>query len=346
MNSTNRRTPSRGFACAWLVAAFAGWVGLSNAHAQDADVPELKITIASSYMAEQSAGVALEHFASRISELSNGKMTAQIFHGGTLYSEDKSIQAVLDGTISMGLASASNHGPFTTAWRVIELPYLFESRAQFRDIIIHGEVGEALRSEVEKDGLKPLMVLETGGFRILGTNKAVKTPADLAEMKIRTPQSPVPLTFWQTAGANPTVVAWGETYLALGSGTVDGVDAAWVSWPLGQLWEVTKHITDVGYSSVASVVDVSTGWWENRTPAQQEIILQAAKEAEEVSIREEDASEAKIREQILSRGMTIHDLSPAEMEEWVKIGHATWDSIPDVSKEMLERIQKATGSAN
>lgn len=208
-----------------VVGALAlGTVGVSSARAQD--VPELHIKIANSYTKEQTAGIALEHFKKRLAELSNGKITGQIFHAGTLYSEDKSVQAVLDGTVDMGLASASNHGPFTKVWRVMEAPYLFTNRKQFRTVIIRGEIGNQLRKAAEKDRLVPLMILETGGFRILGTNRAVRVPDDMKSLKVRVPQSPVPLAFWKAAGANPTIVPWAETYLALGSKAVDGVDAA------------------------------------------------------------------------------------------------------------------------
>ncbi|MGE3065934.1 MAG: TRAP transporter substrate-binding protein [Hyphomicrobiaceae bacterium] len=319
-----------------------GAAGLPSAHAQD--VPELRIKIANSYTKDQTAGIALEHFKTRVGELSNGKITAQIFHAGTLYSEDKSIQAVLDGTVDMGLASASNHGPFTKVWRVMEAPYLFTSRKQFRAVIIRGDIGNGLRKAAEKDRLVPLMIFETGGFRILGTNRAVRVPDDMKSLKVRVPQSPVPLAFWKAAGANPTVVPWAETYLALGSKAVDGLDAAWVSWPLGKLWEVTKFVTDVKYSTVASVVDVSTDWWAKRTPKQKEIILAAAKEAEEASMKAEDNDEAKIRDQMKKNGMQVFDLTPEELEKWRKVGLSTWDALPDAPRAKIEEIQKAAAA--
>lgn len=304
-------------------------------------IPELKMRIADSYTADMPSGVAFQHFAKRVSELSGGKITARIYPAGTLYSEDKGIQGVLDGTVDMALASAANHSPFTKVWRVIEAPYLFDSNQQFRDVIIHGEIGKELRKRAEKDRLVPLMIFETGGMRIVGTNKPVHTPADLANLKIRTPQSPVPLAFWKAEGANPTVVPWGETYLALASKTVDGLDASWLSWPLAKLWEVTKYITPVGYSSTASVVDVSTKWWSERTPKQKEIILKAAKEAEDIAIGEEDKWEAKAREMCIKNGMTMIDPTPQQMDEWRKKGRSTWATLPDVSQSDLKRIADA-----
>lgn len=328
--------------CRLTLVAASAYLMAGGATAAD-DIPALKIRIADSYTKEMPSGVALEHFAKRVSELSGGKITAQIYAGGTLYSEDKSIQAVLDGTVDMGLASAANHSPFTKAWRVVETPYLFKDNRQFRDIIINGKIGDEIRAASEKDRLKALMIFETGGFRILGTNVPVHSPAQIKDLKIRTPQSPVPLAFWKAEGANPTVVPWGETYLALASKTVDGLDASWLSWPLAKLWEVTKHITPVGYSSTSSVVDASTTWWAARTPKQKEIILKAAKEAETLAIAEEDKWEAKARALCIQNGMTVIDPTPHELEQWQKLGRTTWATLPDVSPDMLKRIAAATG---
>src|SRR4051812_39142742 len=85
----------------WLIAALLAPAALAlGPLAEAADsIPQLKIRIADSYTKEMPSGVALQHFAKRISELSEGKMTAQIYAAGTLYSEDKGIQGVLDGTV-------------------------------------------------------------------------------------------------------------------------------------------------------------------------------------------------------------------------------------------------------
>lgn len=334
---------SRRTLCTSLVAAglsvLAAGPAASIAQAQDSAIGALKFRIASLYPKDLPPGIALDFFAKRVSELSGGKMTAQVFHGGTLYAENSAIQAVLDGTLDMGLASASNHGPFTKAWNVVELPYVVDSRQQFRDLFINGKIGETLKKETEKDGLRPLMIFETGGFRILHSTRLIKTPADLANMKTRVPQSAVPLTFWRTAGANATVISWTETYLALASKTIDGFDSSFPGSHMAKMGEVAKFITDVKYASVASLVGVSTDWWNKRSPVQKEILLKAAKEAEAVSMREELISEEKIKNELRKYGVTIYEPTAAEMQEWRKVGHSMWKDVPNVSKEILDAIQ-------
>lgn len=323
------------------VAAAGCFALMSYAPAHAEDVGELHMRITNSYLQEMAPGIALDYFAKRVSELSDGQMTVEVFHGGSLYTEGDSIQAVLDGTIQMGLASSSNHSPFTKTWRVIEAPYLFANRKQFREVVIRGPLREKLVESSHEDGLHPVMILETGGFRILGTNELVKSPDDLNNMKIRVPQSPVPLTFWENAGANPTVVPWSETYLALGQGTVNGLDASYSSWYLANLWEVTDYVTDVAYSPTASVTDVRLDWWQGLSQKQRDIISKAAHEAEDVSMREEDRWEAKIKKAMRKNGMEIYTPNEAEMKEWREIGRATWDELPDIPQDLLQQFNEA-----
>lgn len=323
---------------ATVAGLLAGLLWAGSAMSQD--IPALKIRATNSYPQDQTAGKAMDFFANRVAALSGGKMTVQVYHAGKLYTEDKSIQAVLDGTVDMGMASASNHGPFTKVWQVVETPFLMTQK-QHRELIIRGEIGKELRKAAEKDGLHPMMILESGGHRVIGMHKQVKLPGDIKQAKIRTPQSPVLLVFYRAVGANPVVVPWGETYLALANRTVDGLDAVLASWPAGKLWEVTKNVTTINWAPVNTVTDVSVKWWNQRTPAQQKILDQAAKEAEEYSMKEEDAYEKDLRVLLKKNGVTVYDPTPQERAEWRNAGLTVWKDMPDVDQKLIERINKA-----
>lgn len=307
----------------------------AQANAQD-DVPALKMRVTNSYPQTQPVGKALDLFAKRAGELSGGKIKVQVFHQGTLYTEDKSVQAVLDGTVEMGMASLSNHGPFTKAWSVLEAPYLLD-RSQFRKLVIRGDVGKDLKKKAEKDRLRAMMIMETGGYRVIGTNKVVRTPDDIKNMKVRIPESQVLLAFYRATGANPTVVPWGETYLALANKTVDGLDANLASWPITKLWEVSKNITTTFWSPTASICDVSVKWWNERTPKQRAILDQAAQEAEDLSMQLEDKNEQVLRDQLKKNGVAIYDPTSSELDAWRKVGLSTWKTL-QVDQDLLAKI--------
>lgn len=323
----------------WLSSLVAGALSAGPAWAQG-DLPALKMRATNSYPQDQTAGKAMDFFAKRAAELSGGQITVQVFHAGKLYTEDKSIQAVLDGTVEMGMASSSNHGPFTKVWQVVETPFLLDKK-QLREVVIRGQIGTELKKMAEKDRLKPMMLLESGGHRVVGGAKQIRVPEDIKQAKIRTAQSPVILVFYRALGANPVVVPWGETYLALANNTVDGLDAVLASWPAGKLWEVTKHVTTINWAPLNTVTDVSLKWWNERTPKQRTILEQAVRETEEFSMKAEDENEAALRELLKKQGVTVYDPTPQEREAWRKAGLSIWKTMPDVDQKLIERINKA-----
>lgn len=327
----------------WKSAGLAGLVVAAiaafPAAAQD-DLPALKMRVTNSYSPDMPVGRAMDLFAKRAGELSGGKISVQVYHSGKLYTEDKSIQAVLDGTADMGMASMSNHGPFTKVWLVLEMPYLLDKN-QLRKLVIDGDIGKELKAAAEKDGLRPMMIFETGGHRVVGGQKPIRTPDDVKQLKVRVPQSPVLLAFYRAAGANPTVVPWGETYLALANRTVDGVDANLASWPIGKLWEVTKHVSTIFWSPTATLTDVSVKWWNARTPKQRAILQQAAREAEVYSMKAEDENEQVLRDQLTKNGITLYDPTPSDLAAWKKVGASIWSTMPGVDQAQLQRISKA-----
>lgn len=324
---------------AWVTGLVAGALAAMPGLAQD-DMPALKFRATNSYPQDQTAGKAMDFFAKRVAELSGGKITVQVFHAGKLYTEDKSIQAVLDGTVEMGMASSSNHGPFTKVWQVVETPFLLDKQ-QLREVIIRGQIGKELKKMAEKDRLRPMMLLESGGHRVVGGHKPIKVPEDIKQAKIRTAQSPVILVFYRALGANPVVVPWGETYLALANKTVDGLDAVLASWPAGKLWEVTKNVTTVNWAPVNTVTDVSVKWWNERTPKQRAIFEQAVKEAEEFSMKAEDENEKALRALLKKNGVTVYDPTAQERAAWRKAGLSIWKNMPDVDQKLIERINRA-----
>ncbi len=324
------------------LAVLAVGLGLAVSALAQANVPELKMRATSSYPQDQPVGKAMDFFAKRVAELSKGKMSVQVFHQGKLYTEDKSVQAVLDGTVDMGMASASNHGPFTKAWIPVEAPYLLDKK-QFRAVVLRGEARKDLEAQSVKDGLKPLIIWETGGHRLMGGTKPVKVPADLNGAKIRAAQSPVILAFYRALGANPVAVPWGETYLALASKTVDGLDANMASWPLGKLGEVAKHVTTINWAPTSTVSDVSVKWWNARTDAQKAILEQAAKEAEDLAMKLEDENDKALRAQLKNDGVTVYDPTPAEMAEWRKVGESIWASMPG-DQALIAKMKAAAQS--
>jgi len=335
MQSTNSVLGRRPWLAIGMVIGVASGAltGIESAGAQE--IKPLKVRMGC-YPKTLAWGRACDVFAKRLKELSNGKITVQTLDAVALFPESKGLQAALDGTIDIGQSSTSNYSPFTDAWSATDAPFLFDSDEQFRKVIIRGPIGDAMRAKTAKDGLVPL-IIGTFGPRILGTRKPIVTPADIKGLKLRTTESPIPLGFWRATGANPVNVAWGETYMALSTGMVTGVDATFLAWPAGKLWEVTSSISVIPYAIGAGVYSASAKWWNSLDEAQRKVMTAAGREAEDWMMGAGDKEVAELRVLVQKNKVTIMDLTPAQLAEWRAIGRSTWASLP-LPQAMLKTL--------
>ena len=76
----------------------------------------------------------------------------------------------------------------------------------------------------------------------LREQRNVKTPADLKGVKLRMPGSKEWLFLGEALGATATPLAFGEVYMALKTGTIDGQDNPLPTVRAAKFYEVTKQL--------------------------------------------------------------------------------------------------------
>ena len=112
-----------------------------------------------------------------------------------------------------------------TDFSVCVVPLLFEDLDHYHKFLESDILKEMVAKVEAANGLKYMGPISDQAPRSLTTtNTPVKVPADLKNMKIRTPESPAITKMLTAWGANPMVVSGGELFQALQTGMVDGQD--------------------------------------------------------------------------------------------------------------------------
>ena len=142
-------------------------------------------------------------------------------------------------------------------------------------------------------------------------------------MKIRVVGSPLFLDTFSALGANPTQMSWADAQPAMASGAVDGQENPLSVFMAAKLYSVAqKHVTMWGYMNDPLIFVVNKDIWTSWTPADREIVRQAAIDAgkEEVAIARKGMVEPgqPLLKEVASHGVTVTQLSPAEREAFVK----------------------------
>jgi TRAP-type C4-dicarboxylate transport system substrate-binding protein len=159
--------------------------------------------------------------------------------------------------------------------------------------------------------------------------------------------SPLFLDTFSALGANPTQMSWADAQPAMASGAVDGQENPLAIFTAAKLHSVAqKYLTLWGYIADPLIFVVNKDIWNSWTPADREIVRQAAIEAgkEEIAIARKGVIEADkpLLKQIEGLGVTVTQLSPAEREAFVKATRPVYDKWKSqVGTDLVNMAEKA-----
>ncbi len=189
--------------------------------------------------------ISANEFARVAAEKSNGRIKVEVYINNQLArGEGATLEGVQLGTIDVApIGSAPIGGMFEPLYLPLDLPFLWSSRQQVWKVM-DGPIGQDLLKRMEGRGVKGLCFGGGWGFRHMQSNKrAIYTPDDMKGQTIRVQESPIYIEMMKQLGANPVPMPWGEVYLAMKQGTVDGMESPTFSIVSDRFTEVTKFIS-------------------------------------------------------------------------------------------------------
>ncbi len=289
-----------------------------------------------------------ELWANKVRERTNGRINIKLYPGVSLIQGDQTreFSALRQGVIDMAVGSTINWSPQVKQLNLFSLPFLMPDYAAI-DALTQGDVGKSLFKTLDKAGVMPLAWGENGYREISNSKRPIKTPADLKGMKIRVVGSPLFLDTFSALGANPTQMSWADAQPAMASGAVDGQENPLAIFTAAKLHSVAqKYLTLWGYIADPLIYVVNKDIWNSWTPADREIVRQAAIEAgkEEIAIARKGVIEADkpLLKQIEGLGVTVTQLTPAEREAFVKATRPVYDKWKSqVGTDLVNMAEKA-----
>lgn len=222
--------------------------------------------------------LAMEHMADRVVELSDGKMSIEIYSGGQLGSEREVIELLQIGAIAMTKVSTISMEGFADDMRVFSVPYIFEDNDHYWRVL-NGDVGQELLDSLSPVLLKGLGYYDAGSRSFYMTDGPIKTPADLAGKKVRVLPSRASIDMVKALGGSATPISWGELYTALQQGVVDGAENNPPSYYLSKHYEISKYYTLDEHTSVPDLIIISTKVWQGLSVQEQKWLMQAMQES-------------------------------------------------------------------
>lgn len=277
-------------------------------------------------------------FKEIVKEKSGGSLSVEIYANAALGSESEMAEGLVMGTIDAALIGPSSVSKLEPSFEVFNLPYLFRDTAH-ADAVTMGEVGEYFNETIRSaSGVQPLSFWESG-FRHYTNNKhEINSPADMSGLLIRIPSSSVQADTLDALGASSTNIATGEIYIACSNGTIDGQESPIDTIVTSNFNEVQKYMVLDGHVYGVMGFLMNGKLFDGFTEEEQQIILDAAKEAGIYEREVRRSAETAQIEQLKQGGMVINE-NP-DKEEWKAAVQKVYDKYNGVfGSELIERIE-------
>ncbi len=235
-----------------------------------------KLRFSSAFTEQDLRADAYKAFATQI----KNNFDFEPYWGNTLFKQGTELIALQRGNLEMVNLAPADISKQIPAWSLMTSAYLFRDADHLKKTFKSDVGREFIKMARDQLGVQVLMPVYFGARHVnLKPERVIKTPADMAGIKLRMP----PGEFWQflgeSIGANPTPVAYAEVYTALQSGAIDGQDNPLVASKLMKFYEVTTQFVLTSHVIGYDVMTISSKIWDAMKPADQVAFQLAAEKA-------------------------------------------------------------------
>ena len=281
--------------------------------------------------------IAALKFKELVEARTKGAVKVEVFPNASLGDERTLIEGMQIGTIAMGVITNGPVANFLPEIAAFEMPFMFSSPEEAYKVL-DGPVGQKVLAKLDAINLKGLAYAERGFRNLTNSKKVVKTPADMAGLKIRVMENPVYIDTFKTLGTNAVPMAWTEALTALQQGTIDGQENPVNVIYSFKLNETQKYLTMTKHSYAPALFLMSKKVFGTFNKETQDILVKAAQEA---AVHERKWNAEQMAEQLKAlkdKGMQITDPDTAAFQAAVK---PVYEKYGPKFGTLLEDINKA-----
>lgn len=287
--------------------------------------------------------VMAEKLGELIEQKSAGEITINTFPQSQLGGEVKMIQSARSGTLDMFVTAQAPLTSTVKAFSFFDVPYLFDSVDQ-ANTALAGPLGKhflEMLPDYNLVGLGWLSAMERNVF----ASKPVDSERGMHGLKLRVMQSPGYVRTYEALGAQPTPMAYGELYIALQQGVIDGGDTSPDQFVMDKFTEVSKFYSITRVHYLPGLLIMSKRRWDSLNDQQKGWLQEAADEALAYGIEYYKRSYDESIERMQAGGVTVVETDVAPLrEKSAKVREQLIEQVPE-GRKLLELLETSTQAA-
>lgn len=278
-------------------------------------------------------------FKDSLGKSAPGEFDVQINLNASLFKQGAEPAAMARGNLELASISAFDIAKLVPEMSIFTAGYIIRD-PDHQQKVFNGPIGEEMFKLVaEKMDVTPLATIYLGTRQLnLREARNVKTPADLKGVKLRMPGSKEWLFLGEALGATATPLAFGEVYLGLKTGTIDGQDNPLPTVRAAKFYEVTKQLVLTNHLVDGIFISISNKSWNALTPAQKTKVKAAAQAASAYNNENRLKEEAQIVDFFRQQGLQVTTPDVEAFRKSVQSAYAASDIAKSWPKGLLDRI--------
>ena len=311
--------------------AAAGTLAAFPAFAQD----KMQLRFSAVFSEQDIRAQMMKQFSEAVAD----DFTFEGYYGGNLFKQGTELVALQRGNLEMGNIAPQDVSNQIPAWSIMTAGYLFRDAAHLTSFFA-SEAGEEMKKLAEDQlGIRILGPTYFGVRQVgLKGDKEIKTPADMAGIKLRMPGGDAWQFLGEALGANPTPMAYAEVYTGLQTGAIDGQDNPLPNVENMKFYEVMDQIVLTSHLVGYDLLVVSKKVWDEMGEEKQAAFQAAADAAIAFSTQEHLAREAALVERFKEAGLNLYEPDLDAFRSHVQEKYLSSDLAASWPEGMVEKI--------
>jgi TRAP-type C4-dicarboxylate transport system substrate-binding protein len=277
-------------------------------------------------------------WAEAVERRTNGNLTIQIHTSNALGSDEDVIeQALMGGNVAV-LTDGARMANYVRDLGIVLMPYLVDSYEEMVRII-ETDTFKSWDAELISQGIRMLNYNWYDGPRNFWTNVPIRSPADLSGQRIRTPGAAVYSRTVANLGATPVAMNLGDTYNAIQTRAVDGIEQQTTGIFPSRMFEVVRIMTRTEHTHLANFIMVGERWFQTLPAEYQRILMEEAHRAATVNAAQIlDAAAGFERQMVANHNVTINEIDKAP---FIQASERTYEELG--YRESRDRLWREIG---
>ena len=256
-----------------------------------------------------------------------GKFVVEVYPDGELGDTSVLIEGLKEDEVTMvfdlSAVIAAAAGPEAAC---IDLPYLYPTYENWLVGTFENGGLELFRDSLEGYGYYCIDMYYNGMRQVISRTGLYHSPHDVEGLKVRIARNLLNIELWQSMGAYPAPMAWGQVIDALEKGQIDALDHSLGVFNDFSLHKIAPYVTLTNHASSPFPIITSLEWINSLDPELRKIFEEGVHEMAHQQREEERAKESEYLERFRTEGAKVEELTDDEIDVFIQAVQPVYDA--------------------